>query len=121
MRAAVYAAVVAIATAGVAQATTFTRTSPTGEALPSAVSEVGGVVFDAIGINGNRLVTQASASSLFEGYASTNPLTIGVQTGFTPTVLGQLGGGFSEIAVRFTLTTVIRPLGTLMMATLRSC
>jgi hypothetical protein len=90
-------------------ATTYTETSPTVEgALPAGVSTIGGIVFDAVGLNGSRLVSQLAASSLYIGYADTgspvayrgNPLTIGIQTGID---LSSLGGGFSEFAVRFTL------------------
>lgn len=102
-------ALAAATISGAAQATTFTTTSPTSAgALPAGVTEIGGIVFDGIGLNGNRLVTQLAASTLFVGFASDspgalNPLEIGTQTGFTPALMSQLGGGFSELAVRFTL------------------
>ncbi len=87
-------------------------TSPTSKgALPTSVSVVGGVVLDLVGTNNNRIVSQLSASSLFVGFANTgtpvsfqgNPLTIGVQSGFTPALVAALGGGIAEAAVRFTL------------------
>jgi hypothetical protein len=85
-------------------ATSFTITSPTAEGtLPAGVTQIGGIVLDAVGLNGNRLVAQLSAASLFSGFAGTNPFTIGTQTGLTAAVLSQLGGGFSELAVRITL------------------
>ncbi|HET6576066.1 MAG TPA: hypothetical protein VFG68_20865, partial [Fimbriiglobus sp.] len=84
--------------------TTFTFTSPTsGGALPSGVTEVGGIVLDIVGANGARVVSQLAASSLHQGFAAVNPLTIGTQTGFTSTVVNALGGGISELAVRITL------------------
>jgi hypothetical protein len=87
-----------------AQASTFTRTSPTSAGLlPGAVSEIGGVVLDLVGTNGSRVVTQTAASTLFEGFASGNPLVFGTQTGFDPTIVNSLGGGLSEVAVRITL------------------
>jgi hypothetical protein len=87
-----------------AQASTFTRTSLTSAgALPGAVSEVGGVVVDIVGSNGTRVVTQSAASSLFQGFAPGNPLTIGTQSGFSPTVIAALGGGISEASVRISL------------------
>lgn len=95
-----------------AGATVFTSTSPTSKgALPLGVTAVGGIVLDGVGLNGARLVSQLSATSLFEGFSGSgnpvayrgNPLTIGIQTGLTPALLANLGGGFSELAVRFTL------------------
>ena len=85
-----------------AQATTV---SPAGGSLPAAVSSIGGIVFDAIGLNGVRLVAQQAASTLFEGSApSSNPSpVIGTQAGFTAAVLGALGGGIAQLAVRVTL------------------
>ncbi|MBL8573225.1 MAG: PEPxxWA-CTERM sorting domain-containing protein [Hyphomicrobiaceae bacterium] len=87
----------------VATASPFTRTSPTGGALPAAVTEIGGVVMDLKGLNGVRVVTQAAASSLFVGYAPSNPFSFGAQGGFTPAVLGALGGGLSAASIRITL------------------
>jgi hypothetical protein len=79
-------------------------TSPTsGGVLPSGVSVVGGIVADFIGLNGARLVSQLSASSLFVGSSAGNPLTIGTQTGFTSPLLAALGGGFAQAAFRITL------------------
>ncbi len=90
---------------GVASATPFTITSPIngGQAVSTGVSEIGGVVFDALGLNNTRVTSQLAASTLFTGFASGNPLTIGTQTGFTGAITGLLGGGFSEVAIRFTL------------------
>lgn len=94
---------------------TFTMTSPTSAgALPTGlngVTEVGGVVLDIIGSNGTRVVTQLAASTLFRGFYDNgtpsqyegNPLTIGIQTGFTPGIVNALGGGISEFAIRITL------------------
>lgn len=87
-----------------AGATVFTSTSPTSKgALPLGVTSIGGIVLDGVGLNGARLVSQLSATSLYQGFANANPLTIGVQSGLTPALLANLGGGFSELAVRFTL------------------
>lgn len=85
-----------------AHATIFTMSSPIGM-LPSSVTEVGGIVFQARGLNGAVLTSQVAASSLYAGYLSTNPQGVGTQFGFTPSVLGALGGGFAEVAVRITL------------------
>ncbi len=63
-------------------------------------------MFDALGLNNARVTSQLAASSLFTGFAgfvSGNPLTIGTQTGFTNAITDLLGGGFSEVAIRFTL------------------
>jgi hypothetical protein len=86
-----------------ASATVFTRTSPTGGALPAAVTEIGGVVIDLTGLNGNRVVTQAPASSLFVGFAGANPFSFGSQSGFTPGVIAALGGGLLGASIRITL------------------
>lgn len=89
-------------------ASTFTTTSPAGGTLPSGVSPVGGVVTDLVGINGVRVVAQASAGSEFIGNESTNIsgtgfLLFAQQTGITPTILNALGGGLSAAAFRVTL------------------
>src|SRR3990167_5194195 len=89
------AAIICLAAAHGASATTFTTTSPPGCALPSGVTQVGGVVLDLKGLNGTRVVTQAAASSLFVGYASTNPQVFGSQSGFSPAVVASLGGGLA--------------------------
>lgn len=88
-----------------ARASIFTRASPTGNPLPAAVTEIGGIVVDLIGDNGTRVVTQASASSLYVGFSgfNVNPLLIGTQAGFSPAVIAALGGGIAEAAVRITL------------------
>ncbi len=94
-----------------AWATTATRTSPAGGVLPPGVTEIGGIVTDMIGASGVRLVSQLPASSLFVGFSNSgtpasyegNPLTIGIQSGFTPAILSALGGGVSLMAVRITL------------------
>lgn len=79
-----------------------TLSSPTGSNLPSAVSAVGGIVLDLIGTNGTRIVSQLAASTLYVGFAGSNPQSIGTQTGLGA-VLGALGGGLSEVAVRVSL------------------
>lgn len=95
-------------------ATSETMTSPTGGSLPSGVTQVGGVVVDMKGTNGTRIVSQLAASQLYRGFstfsenpvsgvASGNPLLFGTQTGFTPAVVGALGGGLSSLSVRITL------------------
>lgn len=104
---------VAIALAsGAASATVFTNTSPTGFDVTSlGASTVGGVVTELIGLNNARVVSQLSASSLFVGFYDSgtpaafngNPGTIGIQTGFDATLLGQLGGGIAQASFRFTL------------------
>lgn len=99
------AAITAALAASTAQATTFTTTSPTsGGALSSSFSEIGGIVLDLIGSNNARVTSQLAASSLFEGFANSNPLTIGTQSGFNTSVVNALGGGLKEAAVRITLS-----------------
>jgi hypothetical protein len=102
-------AALAIAATG-ANASPFTTASPNG-ALPGGITSVGGIVLDLVGTNGTRVVSQLAASSLFVGYADDgtptgyrgNPLTIGIQSGFTPAVVAALGGGLSSAAVRISL------------------
>jgi hypothetical protein len=102
------AATALVSSAAQAQPTT---TSPAGGALPSGVTAVGGIVADLIGTNGNRVVSQLSASSLFRGFSHTgtpagnrgNPLTIGVQSGFGAATIAALGGGLQRAAFRITL------------------
>lgn len=103
VRLASVAAAVTLALAGGASATPFTITSPTGGALPGGITQIGGVVIDLHGTSGAHVVAQLSASSLFSGFASTNPFTIGTQSGFTAGAIGALGGGLAAAAIRFTL------------------
>ncbi|MEM8654205.1 MAG: VPLPA-CTERM sorting domain-containing protein [Pseudomonadota bacterium] len=67
----------------------------------------GGLVFEAHGLNGQRLISKTAASDLNSGVArgdpETNDFFIGEQGGFTAGLLGQLGGGFSSVSVRLTL------------------
>lgn len=93
-------ALVAWSTAATGQLTT---TSPAGATLPPGVTAVGGIVTDLQGLNGNHVVSQIAASTLFEGFPSATPFTIGSMAGFTPSVLSSLGGGLSGAAFRFTL------------------
>ena len=82
----------------------FTFNSPTGNPLPSTVSAVGGIVADLIGTNGARVVAQRAASGLFVGNTpSTQFLNIGTQSGFTSSLVSQLGGGLAMAAFRVTL------------------
>jgi hypothetical protein len=93
-------------------ATPFTETSPTGFNVTSVgATPVGGVVVELIGANSVRVISQLPASSLFLGFADFgtpaafegNPMTIGIQTGFTPAITGALGGGLQSASIRFTL------------------
>ena len=87
-----------------ALATPFTSTSLTSKgALPGGVTEVGGIVLDLVGSNGNRLTSQLAASSLFSGFQGVSPQTIGTQTGFDAATSSALGGGIAEAAIRLTL------------------
>lgn len=89
---------------GVACATPFTMTSSTSKGLlPTGVTEVGGLVLDLVGLNGTRVISQLSASSLYEGFFSTNPGIIGTQTGYNSSVTSSLGGGISEASLRLTV------------------
>lgn len=89
---------------GMANASTLTMTSLTSKgALPTGVTEVGGIVLDLVGSNGTRVTSQLAASSLYRGYFYKNPGMIGTQTGFDSTILAALGGGIKEAAVRLTV------------------
>ena len=87
--------------AGSASASVFTSTTPTGfDATSVGASTVGGIVVEAVGTNGARVISQLAASSLYVGFYDSgtpvgyrgNPGTIGVQTGFSSSVLSALGG-----------------------------
>jgi hypothetical protein len=86
-------------------ATPLTVTSPTGGALPSGVSAVGGIVVDLKGANGNRVVSQVAASTEYIGSPGVldNPLLFGTQTGFDSSIIAALGGGISSASFRITL------------------
>jgi hypothetical protein len=85
-------------------ATLLTTTSLTSEgAVPTGVTEIGGIVVDLIGTNGTRVVSQLAASSLHVGYYSSNPGAIGSQSGFNSSVYGALGGGLAEASIRLTV------------------
>lgn len=86
-------------------ATPFTSTAPTSGLDVTAVgaSTIGGIVVNLTGVNGANVVSQLAASSLYVGYASMNPFTIGTQTGFDSSVTDALGGGIASASFRFTL------------------
>lgn len=86
------------------QASSFTLESPTSAGtLPAGVTEIGGIVSDLVGLNGTRVVSQLSASSLFEGFFSVSPGDIGTQSGFDSSVTAQLGGGIASASFRVTV------------------
>lgn len=108
----------AVATSAIASApahaTPETVTSPTGGALPAGVTQVGGLVVDLKGVNGTRVVSQLAASQMYRGFANSsdnnvpgvaegNPLLFGTQSGFSPAILGALGGGLASASFRITL------------------
>ena len=91
-------------TASSALAAPFTTNSPVGGDLPTGITEVGGIVFDAIGSSGTRVTSQLSADSLFAGSQNGNTnLEIGRQAGYDDGILGALGGGIMQLAIRVTL------------------
>lgn len=107
-RSAVLLSALVLAGCPAAFASSFTITSPTGGALPPAVSPVGGVVTDLTGKNGVRVVAQVAASTEFVGYenqlaSNTGYLTFARQTGISPSVIAALGGGISAASFRVTL------------------
>jgi hypothetical protein len=93
----------ALSGAAMAEASTFTRTSPVGGVVPTGVTPVGGIVLDLIGTNDVRVTSQLAASQLFVGFFSGNPGTIGSQSGFGASVTSALGGGLKRAAIRITL------------------
>lgn len=101
----VAAAVMVAAFSTAAGATTFTSTSPTGGALPTGVSTIGGIVLDLTGASGTRVVSQVAASTEYVGSpsASQNPLLFGTQSGFNAATVAALGGGITAASVRITL------------------
>lgn len=87
-----------------ALATPLTTTSPTGGALPSGVTAVGGIVADLTGTNGNRIVSQVAASTEFIGNApAVSTFVFGTQSGFDASVVNQLGGGIASASFRISL------------------
>ena len=104
-RLSVTAAAVLTAVSTGAGATTFTSTSPTGGALPTGVSTIGGIVLDLTGTNGTQVVSQVAANTEYVGSppASQNPLLFGTQSGFTAATVAALGGGITAASVRITL------------------
>ena len=98
-------AAAACALASSALAAPFTTASPVGGELPEGITEVGGIVFDAIGTSGARVTSQLSADSLFRGNTGsvTGEVGIGSQAGYDDSVLGALGGDIMQLAIRITL------------------
>ena len=96
----VFSSLLAAPVVTLAQSTT---NSPAGGELPDAVTPIGGIVTDLIGLNDTRVITQLPASTLFSGFVFENPLTIGTQMGFSNVITDQLGGGIKRAAVRITL------------------
>lgn len=97
--------VLAVGFSGSVSATSFTSSSPNGafDVTSVGASTVGGIVADLVGSNGAHVVSQLSASSLYQGYASANPFTIGTQSGFSSAVTNALGGGLAAAAFRISL------------------
>lgn len=90
--------------ASVSHASVFTSTSPSGlDVTTVGASTVGGIVVHFIGNNGNQVVSQLAASSLYQGFAPSNPFSIGTQAGWTDAVTGALGGGITRAMFRFSL------------------
>jgi hypothetical protein len=93
----------AIAAAAIAAAPATAATYPAWAGIP----EFGGIVFDAKGLNGERLLSHTAASELNKGVArgdpETNDFFIGEQGGFSTGILDQLGGGFASLSIRVTL------------------
>lgn len=99
----VSACLISLGTLSSANAGVLLSPTSAGSLAGTGVTDVGGIVLDLVGSNGTRVVSQLSASSLFEGNLNISPGEIGTQTGFDNSVTGQLGGGITEAAVRITL------------------
>ncbi len=73
----------------------------------SGIAPFGGLVVDAYGLNGQRLLSHTAASELNKGTArgmpNTNDFLIGQQDGFKAGLMGQLGGGFASVSIRVTV------------------
>ena len=115
--------------AGSASASVFTSTTPTGfDATSVGASTVGGIVVEAVGTNGARVISQLAASSLYVGFYDSgtpvgyrgNPGTIGVQTGFSSSVLSALGGGSSPFR-SVSLCTTVTPVSATSMTVTTTC
>lgn len=103
LRTAAFVAVAQLA-AGSAFASVFSSTSPNGlDVTTVGATTVGGIVVDLVGLNGAHVVSQLAASSLYNGYFTANPGTIGTQSGFDAAVTTALGGGLQAASFRFTL------------------
>ena len=97
---------------GASHATPFTSTSPNGvDVTTVGASTIGGIVVDLVGANGNHVISQLAASSLYIGFYDSgtpvsyqgNPGTVGIQGGYNAAVSNALGGGLQAAAFRFTL------------------
>lgn len=99
------AGLAAILLSSLAFATPFTATSPAGGELPTAFSQIGGIVADFVGSNGTRLTAQRSGSGLFNNTGSTTAgdIVIGTQADFTAANVAALGGTLDSAAFRLTL------------------
>jgi hypothetical protein len=97
------AAGLAIAAVSSSASAQLTTTSPSGGSTVGA-TVIGGIVTDLKGVNGQHVLSQIAASSLFTGYQYSSPQLIGSRTGYTPGVLAALGGGIADASFRFTLS-----------------
>ncbi len=87
-----------------ASASPFTNVSPTGfDVTTVGVSTVGGIAVQLVGANGNQVISQLAASSLFRGQPNFTPITIGTQAGFSNAVTDVLGGGLARATFRISL------------------
>ena len=88
-------------------AAAMTASTAAASTYPAPITSFGGLVVDAYGLNGERLLSQTAASALNKGAVRGDPeindFFIGQQDGFSDGLLGQLGGGFSSFSVRVTL------------------
>ncbi len=84
--------------------TETTRTAPSGNIFDtSEISEIGGIVIQLTGLNGNSVFAQIAASELPTFYTSTSGPNLITEFGGFDSIRAQLGGGFSEIAIRLTV------------------
>lgn len=110
---AIFLAIALTGQAQVAEATSFTMTTPNGIAVPTAYPQAGGVVMVMVGVNGNIYYQFSDPTGAFVGFQNNgtptafrgNPFTINnpitLNCGIT-TCTQYFGGGIATMYIRFT-------------------
>lgn len=86
----------------------FTHSPTSAGALDNSIPDFGGLVVDMIGLNGNRVTQFVDSDQLYSGVIAPNreasySATIGAFSWFDSNLAAALGGGFSELAMRFSV------------------